>query len=150
MVPPRAVYVAMAPDSLASTGLAGIEGCVLRTEPTRQSEVENLYQSAVSEHYVLRLQVAVKDAERVRGLQTVGNLDADRKQQLQTGGPLGDELLERLARHILHGDVSFVAALAHFVNAANVGVLDGRCHARLAQHGVPHLLRGEQAGAQDL
>ena len=81
---------------------------------------------------------------------TVGNLDADREHQLQAGRPARDELVERLAGHILHGDVAFVAAFAHFVDAAHIGMLDGRGQPRLAQHSGAHLLDGEQAGAQNL
>src|SRR5580704_19745360 len=40
-----------------------------RAEAAREAEVEDLYQAAVREHDILRLEVAVKDAKRVRGLQ---------------------------------------------------------------------------------
>ena len=119
-------------------------------QPARQPEVENLYQAAVGQHHVLRFQVAVKDAQRVRGLQAVGNLDADRKQQLQTRRPALDQLIQRLAGHKLHGDVGLVAALADFVDGAHIGMLDGRRQPRLAQHRRAHLLGGEYAGVQHL
>jgi hypothetical protein len=82
----------------------------------------------------LRFQVAVEDAQRVRGLQSVGNLDSDRKQQLQAGRPARNQLVQRLAGHVLHHDVALVAGLAHFVDGADVGMLDGRGQPRLAQH----------------
>ena len=103
-------------------------------KPPRQAEVENLDQAAVGEHHVLRLQVAMKDAQRMRGLQSVRNLDAHREHQLQSRRPARDELVERLARHVLHDDVAFVAALAHFIDGADIGMLDGRGQPRLAQH----------------
>ena len=62
---------------LGQRRLAWIEACVFGRQPTRQAEVENLYQSAIGQHHVLRLQVAMKDAQRMRSLQSVGDLDAD-------------------------------------------------------------------------
>ena len=81
---------------------------------------------------------------------TVGNLNADREHQLQAGRPARDERIERLAGHVLHGDVALVAAFAHFVDAAHIGMLDGRGQARLAQDRGAHLLDGEQPRAQNL
>ena len=130
--------------------LRGVKARVLRPQPPRQAEVQNLHQAAIGEHHVLRLQVAMKDAERVRCLQSVGDLDADGKQQLQTRRPTDDELVKRLARHVLHGDVAFVAAFAHFVDAADVGMLNRRRQARFAQHCGPHLFHRERSGAKNL
>ena len=54
-----------------------IEACLFRTQTPRQAEVKNLYQASIREHYILRLQVAMEDAERVRCLQAVCNLNTD-------------------------------------------------------------------------
>ncbi len=91
----------------------------------------------------------MKDAEGVRRLQAIGNLDADGEQKLRSGRATLDELIERLAGHILHDDVALVAGLAHFVDGADVGVLDGGGEAGFAQDGGAELLRREQAGAQN-
>ena len=128
----------------------GVEACVLGAQPASQAEVENLHQAAVCQHHVLRLQVAVKDAQRVRRLQAVRNLNADGKNKLQTRGTARNEPVERLARHILHHDVAFVAALAYFINRADVGVLNRRSQPRLAQHRRAQLLGREQSRAQYL
>ena len=92
----------------------------------------------------------MKDAQRVRRLQTVGDLDAHREHELQARRPARDQLIERLPGHVLHDDVAFVAAFAHFIDGADVGVLDRGGQARLAQHGGAHLLGRQQPGAQDL
>ena len=42
-----------------------------------QAEVEELGASQTRDHHVFRLQVAVQDAERMRGAERVGNLRAD-------------------------------------------------------------------------
>ncbi len=88
--------------------------------------------------------------QRVRCLQTVGNLNAHREHQLRVGRAAGNQLVERLAGDVLHDDEALVAGFAHFVDAADVGVLDGRGQPRLAEHGGAHLLSREQAGAQNL
>jgi hypothetical protein len=62
----------------------------------------------------------------------------------------GDQLVEGLAGHVLHSDESLVAAFAHFVDAADVGMLDGRGQARLTQNGGAHLLGGKLPGAENL
>ncbi len=130
---------------MASAGLAGSKRASSGAQPPRQPEVQNLHQAAVGQHHVLRLQVAVKDAQRMRRLQPVGNLDAHREHQLQVRRPALDQLVQRLARHILHGDVGLVAALAHLVDGAHIGMLDGRRQPRLAQHRRAHLLGRQQA-----
>jgi hypothetical protein len=108
-------------------------------QAAREAEVENLDQAAVGEHDVLRLEVAMKDAQRVRGLETVGDLNADREHQLEAGRAARDERVERLAGHELHDDVGFFAGFADLVDGADVGVFDRRGQPRLAQHRRPHL-----------
>ena len=92
----------------------------------------------------------MKDAQRMRGLQPVSDLDADRENQLHARRPALNELVQRLAGHILHDDVGLFAALAHLVDAAHVGMLDGRCETRLAQHRGAHLFGRQDAGVQHL
>ena len=76
-------------------GLGRIEARVFRMEPAGKAEVENLYQAAIGEHHVLRLEVAMKDAQRVRSLESVGDLDADGEHKLEHGGTARDETVER-------------------------------------------------------
>ena len=91
----------------------------------------------------------MKDAERVRRVEPVSDLDADRKHQLNACGPARDKLIKRLARHILHDDKGFLALLADLVNRANIRVFNRRSKPRLAQHGGAHLLRGQHAALQN-
>jgi hypothetical protein len=60
----------------ATGGLRGIEFCFFKVDAARETEVENLGQAAVGEHDVRGLEIAMKDAERVGGAETVGDLDA--------------------------------------------------------------------------
>jgi hypothetical protein len=92
----------------------------------------------------------MEDAEGMGGLESVGDLDSNGEDKLGSCRSAGDELIEGLARHGLHDDVSLVAGFAHFVNGADVGVLDGGGEASLAENSGTELLGGEQSGAQDL
>ncbi len=91
----------------------------------------------------------MEDAEGVGGGEAVGDLDADREHELQGGGTAGDELVEGLARHVLHDDEGFFALFADFVDGADVGVLDGGGEAGFAQDGGAHLVEGEGALLED-
>ena len=77
----------------------------------------------------------MEDAESMSGLKPVGDLYSNGEDKLRSCRSAGDELIERLARHVLHDDVPLVAGFAHFVNGADVGVLDGRSKASLAKNG---------------
>jgi hypothetical protein len=131
-----------------------IEVGLVQIQLARQPEVEDLDQAAVGQHHIGRLQVAMEDAQLVRRGEPVGDLDARRKRQLQARRPLGNHLVQRLARNVLHHDVSFVFAarfrrcLAHIVDGADVGVVDGRGQPRLAQLRRPHLLQRQRPALQ--
>ena len=94
-----------------ATACAGwVEVGLVPIEPSGQAEVEDLDQAAVGEHDVGGLQVAMEDAEPVRGGEAVGDLDAGGERELQAGRALGDHLVERLAGDVLHDDVGLVLA----------------------------------------
>ena len=135
---------------LVRGALEAVFGLVLWMQSPCQTKVENLHQPTVGQHHVLRFQIAMEDAERVRCIQAIGNLYADRKNQLERCRAACNQAVKRLTGHVLHGDKGFVLGLADFVDAADVGMVDGRCQPRLAQHGRAHLFHAEQAGAQDL
>ena len=63
---------------LGERRLGRIEARFLRRQSAGKAEIENLHQSAVGQHHVLRLKVAVKNAELVCGLQSIRNLNSDR------------------------------------------------------------------------
>ena len=129
--------------------LRGVKACFFRMQAARQAEVENLNQAAVGQHHILRLQVAMKDPQGMGGLQTVRNLNADREHELDIRRTARDQRIQRLPGNELHDDVGFFAGLTHFVDGADVGVLDRRCQPRLAQHGGSHLPLRQQTAAQD-
>ena len=91
----------------------------------------------------------MEDAQRVGGVEAVGDLDADGEDQLEAGRPASDELVKRLARNVLHDDEALVTTFADFVNGADIGVFNGRGEARFAQNSRAQLLGREQAGAEN-
>ena len=140
----------------APAGTGGIEVGLVEGELARQAEVEDLDQAAVGEHDVGRLQVAMKDAEQVRGGETVGNLDAGGENQLQAGRTFGNHLVQRFARDVLHDDIGFVFAaglgwrFAHVVDGADVGMVDRRGQSRLAELRGTDLLQRQRAALEQL
>ena len=91
----------------------------------------------------------MEDAEGMGGGETVRDLDADGEDELEAGGAFGDELIERLAGHVLHDDEGFFAFFADLVDRADVGVFDGGGHAGFAENGGAHLFEGEGAALED-
>ena len=98
----------------------------------------------------------MEDAQHVRRGQAVRNLDAGRKRQLQVCRAFGDDLVERLARDVLHDDVRFgivaffFRRLAHVVDGTHVGVIDGGGQPGFPQLRGAHLVEGEKAALQKL
>src|SRR3984885_2111886 len=92
----------------------------------------------------------MEDAQMMRGMQSVRDLNADRKHKLQAGRSAANEPVERLAGNVLHDDIAFIAAFANFINSANIRMLDRRSQPGFAQHRRAQLLGRKQTGAQNL
>ena len=90
-------------------GAGGVELGLVGAEAAGEAEVEDLDEAAVGEHDVGGLEVAMEDAEVVRGGEAVGDLDAGGEDELEAGRAFGDELVEGLAGDVLHDDVGFFA-----------------------------------------
>ncbi len=134
----------------------GIEVGLVHVEAAGKAEVEYLDEAAIGEHDVGGLEVAVEDAELVRGGEAVGDLDSGGERELQAGRALGDDLVERLAWDVLHDDVGLVLSaglgggLADVVDGGDVGVVDGRGQAGLAQLRGADLLQRLRAALEQL
>ena len=112
-------------------GRAGRFGNVAqRQRSLRQAEIQDLRGPAVHEEDVRGLDVAVHDSLRVRGIQAVGDLDADLQELRNLDGLDGDAVLEGLAFEQFHRDERPAFELADVVDRADVGVIEGRCRAR--------------------
>ena len=142
-----------------AAGSGGVKVGLVAAELTGKAKVEDLDEAAVGEHDVGGLEVAMEDADQVRGGEAVGDLDAGRKDKLQTGGALGDDLVQGLAGNVLHDDVGFVllaagaglgGSFADVVDGADVGVVDGGGEAGLAELGGTYLLERLRAALEQL
>jgi hypothetical protein len=97
----------------------------------------------------------MEDAHVVGGGEAVGDLHAAGEDELGVGGAFGDDLVEGLARDVLHDDVGFGVAftwvgLADFVDGADVRVVDGGGKASFSKLGGAHLLGGLGTALEEL
>ena len=72
--------------------------------PPREPEVQDLHAALGRDHDVGRLEVAVDDAECVRGRDGIGELDADLEQLLELQPALAHARCQGLPLHELHGE----------------------------------------------
>ena len=74
----------------------------------------------------------MNDAFRVRGVESVRNLDGNVQSFLERNRLAGDALLQRLAFEQLHGDHRLAVVLGDFVNGADVRMIQSGSGARFA------------------
>jgi len=91
----------------------------------RQAEIENLGVAALGHKDVGGFDVAVDDALGMRGVEGVGDLNAERQERLKVQWPKRGHVLQRLAVEKFHGDEGFAILLADVVDGANVGMVQG-------------------------
>ena len=102
-----------------------------------QTEVQDLRVAATADEDVRRLDVAVDDAGVVRGVERIGDFDAERQHRVQRqAAALGDSLLQRDAFQVLHDDEGAAVLLADVVNRADVGVVQRRRGSGLAAEAI--------------
>ncbi|MBZ5582546.1 MAG: hypothetical protein LAQ30_10155, partial [Acidobacteriia bacterium] len=111
-----------------------------------QSEIEHLHQPVLVHHEVAGLQVAVHDARRVRPAERIRDLHAvpERLAQLQPFAP--DQLVQRAALDVLHGDVVHAVLPVDVVDVNDIGVAQRRgglgfLHEAPLALGVGHFVR---------
>ena len=105
-----------------------------------QAEVEELYLSALRDEDVGRLDVAMDDAVLVRGVERVGDLDAEVEDLVGLERPADDEpVLQRFAFHQLHDDEGLPVRLVDVVDRADVRVLERGSGPRLALEALERL-----------
>ena len=104
-----------------------------RSNELRQSEVEDLDLALGRHDDVGGLDVAVDDAGRMRGGQRARHLlgIAERLEQRET--LRGDELVQRLARHVLHHEEVDPRLVHDVVQRDDIGMVEGGGGARLLQ-----------------
>ena len=99
----------------------------LRKDTLRQAEVENLGVSPLGDENVGGFDVAMNDAFAVSGIERIGNLDGNRDNALRIQGACGDQVFQRHAIQVLHGDERLAFVAPDFVDGADIGVIERRC-----------------------
>ena len=89
----------------------------------RQSEIQNLGVSALGDEDVGGLDVAVDDALRMRGVERVGDLDAQIEHRFDLQRLARDAVPQRLPLQKLHRDEGLPSDLVNFVDRADVRVV---------------------------
>ncbi len=95
-----------------------------------QAKIEDFRVAVRRHNHVRGLQVAVHYAAFVRVLQRAGDLPPVSQQRFHGHPAFAQELCKRPPLNVLHGDEQLAFLLSHFINSANIGVVQGRCRAR--------------------
>src|SRR5262249_6145913 len=90
-----------------------------------QSEIENLGVTALGDENVRWLDVAMDDSFGMRGVERVGDLDAERKNRLQLHRPRANLILQRRPIEILHDEKGAPVFFADVIYCANIGMVQG-------------------------
>jgi len=98
----------------------------------RQPEVEDFNFPFRRHKNIRRLDVAMDDALMVRGVECVGDLNADVEQTVERQGSADDQAIECRAVELLHADMKPLAiGFVDLEDGADVGVIQRRGGARL-------------------
>ena len=115
-----------------------------------QAEVEELRLAAPGHEDVGGLDVPVHDAAGVRGLEGVGDLDAEIEQGVELEGSRGEAVAQGFAFEQLHGDERLPVVLVDVVDRTDVGVLERGGGAGLALEPLEGLRIADQILGQEL
>src|SRR5215469_13275130 len=88
-----------------------------------QAEIQDLGMSTLGDKDVGRFEIAVNDAGYVRGIERVGNLNAEGEQRVQFYGLPSNATLQCRPVQKLHGNERLLVVLPDFVDGANVGMI---------------------------
>src|SRR5205814_6438322 len=115
---------------LVAVEALGLDGVAVRRRRPRprlgQAEVEQLYHAVARDEDVLRLEVAMDDAARVRRREAVGDGRADLDGPPPRQRAALQEAAQRVALEQLRDDVGEVALLLELVEREDVRMRDGR------------------------
>jgi hypothetical protein len=87
--------------------------------------------AALGNKDVRRLDVAVDDAFRVRGVERIRNLNRQPKQNVGLDGPAGNAMLQRQPVEKLHHKKGMAILLPDLMNGADIGMVERRSRLRL-------------------
>src|SRR6266446_10651988 len=97
-----------------------------------QAEIEDFGVPTIRDKNIRGLDVAMNNSFGVRGIQRVGDLDAQREQCFQFDGTPGDAVLQRRAFQKFHDNERSPVLFADVMDRADVGMIQGRRSLRFA------------------
>ena len=116
----------------------------------RQAEVEHLGLTAVGDHDVGRLDVAMDDARGMRRREPAGDLLRELEHAIDRHAAARDQLVERAAAHQLHDEEVDPVRVIHFVDRDDVRVIERGCGARLLEKPIAPIAIARRARGDDL
>src|SRR5208283_47151 len=114
-----------------------------------QAKIQDLGVAALGHKNVCGLNVAMDNTQRVRGVERIGNLDAEGKECIELHGTIADDVFQGCAVKVLHDDEGLAVLLANVVNGADIGMIERGCSPGLAAEtleglAVPGYIFGEE------
>ena len=112
--------------------LPGLDGqsaqarALSRQRDFRQPEIQNLCLSSIRHEDIRGLDVAMHDALRVRGVQSVRDLNAQIEQSLDLQRLARDPMAERLPLQQLHRDKAAPIGLVNLIDGADIRMVQRR------------------------
>ncbi len=88
--------------------------------------------ASVGDKDVSRLDVAVNDPSAVSGVKRIGDLQRKFEHPVELKRRTAKQFPQRMPIQALHGDEYAALLLPHFVDRADVRMIQGRCGPRLA------------------
>ena len=88
-----------------------------------QAEVENLRVTPRGDENIRRLDIAMDDSSGVRGIEGIGDFNAQFEQGLKLKRLAADAMLQRRAVKILHGNEVAAFVISDFVDGADIGMI---------------------------
>ena len=146
---PRIVPCAVSGVDVASRVIADIEigpaGAAASPSPKSSS-----FDARLRQHDVGGLEIAMRDALAVRLVERVGDLDRDLQRLVERQRPFLEARGQRLALEMRHDEVVRAIDAADVVDAADVGMVQGRDGASLALEAGPQIGIASDLTRQDL
>jgi len=96
---------------------------VVELKKFRQTEIQHLGRTVARNHQVLRLEIAMNDANLVRFGETVGNLRRDCDRLAKWNRARGEQRTHRFSIHQFHCDIARAVYVSEFINRHNVRVI---------------------------
>src|SRR5205823_8498626 len=114
----------------------GVHGHFSLASQLGETEIENLYLTALSDEDVGRLDVTMNDALGMRGFESLGELNADIEQTIKWQRRTEQLVIKALAFEQFHRNKGLPVRVFNRVDGTNIRVIQGRGGAGLEQKAI--------------